>query len=59
MPCGFSPEIMTSMRKLLNKKPDNAKIKEELAEIFKEYHADGRLIRHGVLRMRWILSDEL
>ena len=35
MPCGFSPEIMTSMRKLLNKKPDNAKIKEELAEIFK------------------------
>ncbi|MCK5306158.1 MAG: lipoyl(octanoyl) transferase LipB [Candidatus Omnitrophica bacterium] len=34
MPCGFNPEIMTSMCKLLNKKPDNAKIKKELAEIF-------------------------
>jgi hypothetical protein len=30
----------------------------ELAEIFKEYHADGKLIRHGVLRFRWILSDD-
>jgi hypothetical protein len=30
----------------------------ELAEIFKEYHADGKVIRHGVLRFRWILSDD-
>jgi hypothetical protein len=50
-------ESLTSSALTLDESFSQAMGRLELAEIFKEYHADGKLIRHGVLRFRWILSD--
>jgi len=50
-------ESLTSSALTLDEDFSQALGRLELAEIFKEYHADGKLIRHGVLRFRWILSD--
>ena len=50
-------ESLTSSALTLDEDFSQAMGRLELAEIFKEYHADGKLIRHGVLRFRWILSD--
>ena len=51
-------ESLTSSALTLDEDFSQAMGRLELAEIFKEYHADGKLIRHGVLRFRWILSDD-
>jgi len=51
-------ESLTSSALTLDEDFSQALGRLELAEIFKEYHADGKLIRHGVLRFRWILSDD-
>ena len=53
-----SIESLTSSALTLDEDFSQAMGRLELAEIFKEYHADGKLIRHGVLRFRWILSDD-
>ena len=53
-----SIESLTSSALTLDEDFSQALGRLELAEIFKEYHADGKLIRHGVLRFRWILSDD-
>ena len=54
-----SIESLTSSVLTLDEDFTQALGRLELAEIFKEYHADGKLIRHGVLRFRWILSDDI
>lgn len=53
-----SIESLTGSALTLDESFTQALCRLEMAEIFKEYHADGKLVRHGVLRLRWILSDD-
>ena len=50
-------ESLTSSALSLDESFSQAQCRLEAADIFKEYHADGLLNRHGTLRFRFLIND--
>ena len=51
-------ESLTSSALSLDESFSQAQCRIDAADIFKEYHADGLLNRHGTLRFRFIINDD-
>jgi len=50
-------ESLTSSALSLDESFSQAQCRIDSADIFKEYHADGLLNRHGTLRFRFLIND--